>query len=71
MTTTGKKFRRLLAAAAVLASLTLSGCEARRDYSGSGDVAPPSAFFGWGSGWGGNREWGGGWGEDRSAPGVH
>jgi hypothetical protein len=57
--TTGKKahLRRLLGAAAVLASLALTGCGARLAPPGYGNDAP-SANFGWGSGWGGNRDWG-------------
>lgn len=60
MTTSGKQFRRLLAAAAVLASLTLAACGDRFTLNGNG--ASSGATIDWGSGWGGNRDWGGGWG---------
>jgi hypothetical protein len=54
---------RLIAVAAMLVLLALSACKATPTNSGSGYAPPPQVFFGWGSGWGGNRDWGGGWGE--------
>jgi hypothetical protein len=55
---------RLIAVAAMLALLALSACNGTPIYSGNGYVPQTQVFFGWGSGWGGNRDWGGGWGED-------
>jgi hypothetical protein len=51
--------RRLLAAVAMLALFALSGCDIRRPIFGYGDAPPSAPNFGWGSGWGGNRDWGG------------
>jgi len=54
--------RHLVSAAALLTALALACCGGAGDYPGSGNAARPSSYFGWGSGWGGNRDWGGGWG---------
>jgi hypothetical protein len=62
---TMRKFRPLhglLAVAAMVASLALSGCVAYPDYGyapAPGYVVAPPDYFGWGCCWGGG--WGGGW----------
>jgi hypothetical protein len=50
--------RRLLAAVALLASLALAGCGGRPVSLHFNNDDTSSAFSGWGSGWGGNRDWG-------------
>ena len=50
---------RLLLAVAIAATLVLSGCGDRPVFSANGTGSSSGNYFGWGSGWGGNRDWGG------------
>jgi hypothetical protein len=50
--------RRVVAAAALLAALALAGCDGGRIRPHLSTDDGSSAFSGWGSGWGGNRDWG-------------